>query len=121
MKKLIFIIAVFGFLFAFKASATHSLLIIPRPPQSNIHPDYITNSWGLNNTQTPKIAGGTSVKDEQGVNQECPIFIRTCADITKTEWYRSNMLKTAKMILDKYGSSAYLTFPYLKGWYDIVR
>lgn len=64
-----------------------------------VDPKSIVNSWGLNGYQTPWVPAGTTIIDEAGTVDVCPkLWFMGCSDITKTAYYRSAQIETARQL-----------------------
>lgn len=76
----------------------------------------MTQSWGLTGYQTPVVVAGAVTVDEAGNSTTCPWFYpQGCFNLSKTDYYRKQMIDTAKQhkALGWY-------FPSLAYWYSQI-
>lgn len=85
----------------------------------NGDPMAVVQPWGKNGHSTPVITAGTIVNDGYGISAICPKWQPAgCFDLTKTDWYRTQMITLARQLL---ANGFSVQFPQFKGWYDQVR
>lgn len=97
MKKILFAFAfvVIGVGFASSANAADCSVVVC----GNGNPALIGMPWGLTGGETPTVASGTTIVDEMGVEDVCPSWYPSgCYDITKTSYYREQMLELGRIL-----------------------
>lgn len=88
-----------------------------RVERSNGNPLLITQSWGLTQAETVTVGEGDVVVDEAGSATVCT-FIHGCSDLTSTDFYRNNMIETARQLID---NGRLQFFPMFSYWSQFVR
>lgn len=86
---------------------------------SGTNPALVNQVWGLRMIDTPSLKSGESMVDEHGVSDFCPKWYPMgCADISRTEYYRAQMLSLAHQLVDQ---GRALQFPIFAGWIAAIR
>ncbi len=84
---------------------------------SNGNPYKITQPWGLTQEQTVTVGIGDTITNEAGLSEVCTFF-HGCSDITKTDFYRNNMIETARQLIE---NGRLQFFPMFQYWGQFVR
>ena len=89
------------------------------PSQENGDPQQVVQSWGLTGAQTPKVAPGTVVKDEAGNTSICEKWMSSgCSDVSRTEWYRNQMIALGRQLK---ANGWIVAFPQFQYWANLAN
>ena len=85
--------------------------------RGNGHPLLVTQPWGLTQSETVTVGEGDVVVDEAGSTTVCTLF-HGCSDLTSTDFYRNNMIETARQLINK---GMLQNFPMFSYWAQFIR